>query len=397
MSENQNQGILQSVTNLFSKVRLSSLKRLVKDEVGLVYTTLGGFGSSALGALFWLILASLLTVDNYGLANYYISLSAIFSGLSIIGLNMTVTTFLAKGEKNILYEANSLALISGLLVGCVLSVFEWAAGLLSIATVFFTMALAEALGKKNYKEYAIVQVGQKLLQLVLSILLYYQLGIIGIILGYFVGYIVFSYKYFFSLRKFTVNFSIIKEKRNFTIHSCGYNLIGGSLSNYLDKIIIGPLFGYYMLGLYQLGFQFFMFLSLIPMSLQQYLLPEESSGNDKKSIKTLSVVVSALASVAVFAASPFLINSFFPNFTDAILLVGLMSLAVIPATVSSILTASLLGNEKSKTVFISGVLYVVSLVSALVILGSVMGVTGLAVAVIIAKSIQAGYLVIKRK
>jgi len=43
--------------------------------------------------------------------------------------------------------------------------------------------------------------------------------------------------------------------------------------NYIDKVIKGTLFGYYALGLYQLGFQFFMFIRTLPVSLYQYLLP----------------------------------------------------------------------------------------------------------------------------
>jgi O-antigen/teichoic acid export membrane protein len=372
------------------------LKRLVKEDVGLVYTTVGGMGSSILGALFWFVLASLLTVDNYGLANYYIAIAGIFAGVGTLGLNTTVTTYLAKGESKILYEANSLILIAALISALILSAFQWASGLLSAALIFFVMTIAEIMGRKAYKEFAFVSIGQRIAQITLALFLYLQIGIMGIILGYFLGAFLFSYKYLLSLRNFSLKINNLKEKRNFTIHSYGGGLMGQTLSNYLDKVIVGALFGYFALGLYQLGFQFFMFLSLIPLSLQQYLLPEESSGNSKREIKTLGLLLSVAASLAIFALSPYLITNFFPTFTDAIPLVSVMSLSVIPYTVTAILTASFLGKGKSKPVFTASMIYITSLMICLSIMGLTLGVLGLAFAVIIAKTIQATYLITKR-
>ncbi len=389
--------IIHHVTALLSKINIGTFKRLLKEDVGLVYTTFGGLGTSVLGALFWFILASILSVDNYGLANYYIAIASIFSGIGAIGLNMTVTTYLAKGETNILYEANSIVLISGIITALFLSVFQWSSGILSIALIFAGMTLAEVLGRKTYKEFAIISIGGRIAQIILSLLLYFQLGVLGIILGYFLGSIIFSYRYIFSLKNFTLKLNNLKTKRNFTIHSFGYNLIGITLANYLDKIIIGAFFGYFALGLYQLGFQFLMFLHIIPMSLQQYLLPEESSGNNKRQIKIIALALTTTAAIALLALSPYLVTTFFPTFTEAIPLVALMSLAVIPSAIAAILVASFLGNGKSKSVFIASVLYIVSLIISLIVMGAVMGIIGLAIAVIVAKTLQAIYLLMKTK
>ena len=264
--------------------------------------------------------------------------------------------------------------------------------------IFFSMTTAEIMGRKAYKEYAFVSIGQRVAQIFLALFLYFQIGVIGIIVGYFLGSILFSYRYLFSLIKnFSLKIDNLKEKRNFTIHSYGYTLIGQTLSNYLDKVIIGAIFGYFALGLYQLGFQFFTFLSLIPTSLQQYLLPEESSGNNRREIKILGIILSVVAAIAIFALSPYLITNFFPTFTEAIPLVSLMSLAVIPYTVAAILTASFLANGKSKQVFTSSAIYLTFLMISLAIMGLTIGILGLAIAVITAKTIQAIYLITKRK
>jgi O-antigen/teichoic acid export membrane protein len=372
------------------------LKRLMREDVGLVYTTLGGLGSNLLSAFFWFILASILNVESYGLVNYYIALASIFAGLGTLGLNTTVTTYLAKGEKEVLYEANSLTLISGLLLAVIVSTFQWGSGLLSAAMIFFGMTLAEILGRKMYREYAFVSIGQRLAQISLSILLYFQLGIPGIILGYFLGFLAFSYRFLKSIRKFTFKINNLREKRNFALHSYGFNLMGQGLSAYLDKVIIGTLFGYYALGLYQLGFQFFMFVKIVPGSLYQYLLPEESSGEGKTEVKLIGLALSVTASLLVFALSPYLIGNFFPTFIDSIPTVKVMSLAVIPSTIVAMLTASLLGKERSRIVFTGGLVYLASLITGLIIMGKIMGVLGLALTLLIAQAIQAIYLSVNK-
>ncbi|MBS7633552.1 oligosaccharide flippase family protein [Candidatus Bathyarchaeota archaeon] len=377
-----------------AKTGINWFKRLIKEDVGLVYTALGSLGSAILGALFWFILASVLEVENYGLANYYIALASIFAALGTIGLDTTITTYLAKGERETLYAANSLSLISGLLSAFVLSIFQLFSGFLSASMIFFAMTMAEILGEKMYRQYAFVSIGHRLGQITLSILLYTRFGIPGIILGYFLGAIIFSYKYFKSISKFTLKFDSLKEKRNFTFHSYGFNLIK-TFSTYLDKVVIAPLFGYHTLGLYQLGFQFFMFLSTIPMSLYQYLLPEESSGKDKTKVKLISLILAVATSLLVFALTPYLIKYFFASFTESVQVVSVMSLAVIPSTISAIQNATLLGKEKSKTVFTAGLIYLAALTIGFITMGKIISVLGLGLALVIAQTIQATYLSIK--
>lgn len=372
------------------------IRGFIRAEMGLVFTTLGTMVSSFLGGFFWLVLASLLEVESYGLANYYIALASVFSAVALMGLDATVISFTAKGEKRILFQANTLVLVSGLTVAAVLSIFEWSSGLLSIAMVFFMMSLAEALGKKKYREYAFLSIGQRIVQIALSLLLYIPFGILGIVVGYFLGNLLFSFRYVLSIPHFSLQIDSIKENRKFAIHSYGFNLIR-NLTNYLDKIVIAPLFGFYILGLYQLGFQFFQFLSIIPLSLYYYLLPEESSGRDKGKIKRLGFGLAVAAAILAFVMEPYLIRTLFPTFIESIWIVRIMSIAVVPSTIVAILNASLLGRGKSKNVLLAGLIYVLSLIIGLVVLGGTNGALGLAVTLVVAQSIQASYLVSKRK
>lgn len=370
---------------------IARIRGFLKTDRGLIYTTFGNMGSSLLGGLFWLVLASFIDVESYGLTNYYIALASVFAAIALLGLDATVITYMAKGETRIWFEASSLILLSGLSVTIILSLFQWTTGLLSFAMVFFMMALAEALGRKKYREYAALSIGQRLAQILLSLLFFYPFGILGIIFGYFLGNLIFSYKYLRFIPNFSLKIGSIKEKRTFALHSYGFNLIRNFTTN-LDKVVIAPIFGYYMLGLYQLGFQFFMFLSVIPLSLYYYLLPEESSGKNKKTIKYLGVGFAIVASISSAIVVPYVVRALFPSFVESIVVIQIMCLAVIPSTVAAILNASLLGRGKSRQVLLGGIIYITFLVGALLLLGQFFGVYGLAVTLVIAQTIQAVYL-----
>jgi hypothetical protein len=68
-------------------------------------------------------------------------------------------------------------------LGFTLSIYQWGSGFLSAAMIFFGTTLAEMLGRRLYREYAAFSIGQRLAQITLFILLYFQLGIRGIIFG----------------------------------------------------------------------------------------------------------------------------------------------------------------------------------------------------------------------
>jgi O-antigen/teichoic acid export membrane protein len=368
----------------------------IKKEKGLTYITIGNIGSALLGAFFWFILASILKVSEYGEVNYYLSLVSIPVAIGLAGLNTTVTTYLAKGEEEIIYEANSIILILSLILALFLISFQLILSLILISMIFYGMALAEIIGKKLYDEYTFVSLTNKLIQIVLSILLYFKYGLIGILIGYFLGYFLLSYRYLKSLSKFTLKINNLRNKLKFILHSYGLNLIG-NLSSFLDKIIIGTIFGFYVLGLYQLGYQFLVFLMTVSGSFYTYLLPEEASGENKKEVKLIGLILSIVIATIIFLFSPLIIKIFFPNFISAIQIVQIMSLSVIPATITSISNARLFGKEKSKYTLIGGIIYLISLIIGIVFFGKILGIIGLAFSIIFAQMFQAIYLWRKAK
>jgi len=371
--------------------RIRTLLDFIKREKGFAYTTIGNLSSTILGALFWFILASILKVSEYGEVNYYIAFAVIPASIASLGLNTTVITYLAKGDEEVVREADSIILLSGLVVASALIPIQWTISIITVALVFYGMAIAEILGRKLYSEYAYTVILQRIIQIASSIILYFQIGIIGILLGYFLGPMLLSYRYLKNLRNITFNINSLRHKINFTLHSYGLNIIG-SLATYLDKIIIGSLFGFYALGLYQLGFQFLMLLAIIPRSLYIYLLPKESSGVNKVDIKIFGLMLSILLALITFIIAPYIVKILFPSFQNAIELIRVMSVAVVPLTLTSLANAKLFGKEKSGYVFMGGLIYVISTLFTLIIFGTFFNTVGIGLAIILSQLIRALYL-----
>jgi uncharacterized membrane protein len=91
-----------------------------------------------------------------------------------------------------------------------------------------------------------------------------------------------------------------------------------------------------------------MFLTIIPASLSQYLLPEESSGKIKKEMKIIGLILSIAVAITAYIATPYLIQKLFTTFIDSVPLIQVMSLAIIPTTIVGVLTTSRLGKEKTE-------------------------------------------------
>lgn len=349
----------------------------------------GNLIASLIGGLFWLGLASIITATSYGELNYYIAAATLASSFSIAGLNFTTTTYLSKGFEKIVGQANIVVLILGSISAIILAIIinHIPAALLVLSLSSFLMTGAEFLGRKNYKGFSILIIANRSAQVIVSLSLYYLFGIDGIIIGYALTSLVFSYPFFRSIRSASLSFEEIKRRMRFSLHSYS-EPVSLSIATNADKLLIAPIFGFEILGLYHLGFQFLMFLTVIPASLNQYLLPQEASGIERKGIRTFGLVLSIVLAVILFFTLPLIIEQFFPKYTEATSLAQLMILAVIPLTMNSLMNTRLLGKEKSKLVVIGSAVYISSLLFLLYVLGNHFGLLGLGMAVIISSSIQ---------
>jgi len=301
-------------------------------------------------------------------------------------------TFISKGEKDFGTHANSLVLILGTFSGLIVSFFSVGLGILVASTVFFSMSQASLLGQRRYGTYASVAIATKSAQILLSFILFSIVGFAGILIGYSLAFAISSVPFYLSLRSFRTNFiSIIGRHRKFVFHTFGTHLLSiGSL--YLDKIVIGIIFGFQTLGIYAIGPQFFLLLATLPNAIFYYLLPQNSAGYQGNSIKRMTLVVSSVLSVAGILSMPYVLRIFFAQYIQSIPVVQVFMLAV-PLYSYVLLTRSeFLADEKSRIILQGISLFLVIVIPAQAIFGSLFGEIGLPTAIVMGYGVEATYL-----
>ena len=379
----------------------------LKTHRGLIYVSVGNLVGAAITGGFWLLLATIQTPDEYGTTNYGIAIASFSSFIVLLGLNTVATTYLAKGSTKINIETNQLVFISSIVVAVVISILhDWMEGLIVIGMAFWMMSLYEALGKKLYKQYAIINIGARGAQFALSIILYFTMGVPGVVLGFSISFFLFSYRYFATIKHFNFRqFSEVKGLIKFASHNYSFNM-ANAFFMYFDKLVIVPLFGVTVLGFYQFGFQFLMFLGMIPVSFYQYLLPEQSSSVAAKaaggssaagSAKTRKVhIFGFLVSVGLagllFAVSPWILHLLFPKFTGAVEVLRILSVGIVPMMVVWNLNARFVAENRTRSVPIGSAIYLIVQISLMVELGYSMGAPGIAIATVLALVSQAVFL-----
>lgn len=370
--------------------------RFLKSNKGLVYIIIGNIVGAILTGGFWLLLASLQTVEEYGKTSYMISMASLASSFALLGLNTAITTFIPKGHEKIHVAANQVVLISSIIAALIVAQRDWLLGFFVVGMSFWMMSIYEFLGRKSYKQYAIANIGARGCQLLLSIVLYYLIGIPGIIIGFTISFFLFSHRYIHSIKYFNRDFSEISGKMKFALHSYSFNM-SNALLMYFDKIIIPPIFGYAILGYYQLGFQFLMFLGMIPISFFQYLIPEESSGNKKTKLRIIGFGLSIGLAVLLYFLSPTIINIFFPHYQNSLDAIRVISIGIIPMMIAYIINSKFLSEGNTRGVVIGAIIYQILQITLMILLGRLIEVTGIALSVVIALTGQALFLLLYKK
>ena len=367
----------------------NKLLKLLGLDKGLVSVAGGNTIASITGAVFWLFVAALMSKAEYGQLNYFLSTAFLFSSLSLLGLGTTVTTFLSKGDESVKYQANLLVIFSNCAIFLLLLIFinNLSVGILLFGLSFFAMSQANYLGQRNYKKYSYIVIGQRLLNVPLSLLLFLIAGVDGVIIGYAISTLLFSYNFFRSFKGVKLQFSSLRAKLPFMLHSYSVSIFGTVASN-VDKLLIAPLFGFELLGLYQMGFQFLTFLSIIPSSLFQFLLPQEVAKIQQKKTVIKGITVSVIFTIIFFIAIPVIISFIFPHFKESIEVSQIMIFGIIPSTISAIMYSRFFREEKSKVVLIPSTVYVSTLLILIYFLGITYGLVGLGFASLISLSLQ---------
>jgi len=344
--------------------------------------------SNAISAFFWLFLASILDVEQYGELGYLLAIVGTVGAFGLIGSNNTLTIYVAKGVK-IQATLFFITLIAGtiLSIGLLLISQNIFISFYPLALIIFSTVIFDILGKKEFTNYGKCLVIQRILMVILALVFFQIWGINGIIFGYTLSLSVFVFLTYKVFQKGKIDFKLLIDRKNFILNSYGTHILQVIIVN-IDKLIIFPMFGALILGPYQLGFQIFIVLMIIPNIVTQYILPHDATGIKNKKLKKYTIIVSGIITGLVVILSPVLIPVVFPKYIQSIEVIQIMGFALVPSALSLIFTSELLGKENSKSVILSNIVGVIGLIIGVVTLGEIMGLLGLALSLVIGRTLN---------
>ncbi len=341
--------------------------------------------------LFWLYIASILSKSEYGELGFLMSIVNVAAVVSGLGLAGTIVVYEVKKEN--VFPASLIIVLIATSTTAIITFFlyqNFAVSILVMGLAVFTTMLAGINSQKRYRNLSLHRILRSVATIIFALILYQYLGITGIILGYFIATLFIMKEISILLNGRKINFSTLKTKISFTAYSF-INRLSSVFFYYGDKAIIGVIFGFTMLASYQLAGQYLLLLEGIPRSIMVYLVPLESEGRKNKKIKIFSIVISILIAVVSFLAIPTAVMEVLPDYEDAIFPIQILSISVIPLTISAIQQSEFLGRENSKVVLIGAILQSGIYLLFIPLLGIPYGLEGIAIGLLIAATVRTIY------
>jgi len=344
--------------------------------------------SSFILGLFWLFLASIVTKTEYGELGYLMGIVNVTVAISLFGFRTTIMVYEPKKE-NVFLASFIIILISTSISSLIIFVLTQNifVSLLIMGLAPYNLILSYLIGQKryeNYSRYVLIRTGSIV---VFAILFYYVFGLYGILLGYFVSifFVLKELQVIFTTKK--INFSILKSKFRFIVNSYA-NRLSKVFFQWGDKIVIGSMLGFGLLGSFYFAAQYFLLLQSIPNAIFQYLLPQESEGIKNKNIKIFFIILSCTIALISIIIIPYGVNMLLPQYNDSIIPMQIMSLAIIPFSLSTIQATQFLGKENSRIVLIGSIIQSGSYFVFIIVLGQYMGINGIAIGFLISAIIR---------
>jgi len=339
--------------------------------------------SSIIFGLFWIFLATILSTNDYGEIGFFFSVANIGSAIALLGFTGTIVVYEAK-KQNIFPASFVIVLISATISSVLAFVLtqNLIVSLLLFGLTVFYVILSGLNGNKRYRDYSIHLILRASVTIGLSFILFQFYGINGILFGYFIASLLIIKELKSLLKNKEFNFSVLKSKINFTALSFG-NKISHVLLWSGDKILIGSMFGFSFLGNYYFAVQVLMLLDAIPRSIAQYLIPQESEGQKNKKLKIFSIIVACIVALTSIVLAPILVMEILPQYEDAIMSIQILSIAIIPLSISMIQQSEFLGRENPKFVLLGSAFQSALYLIFVVVLGQSYGLLGIALGFLI--------------
>ena len=367
------------------------IKEILIQRKGLGTIASSDILGSAITAIFWFFLASVIKPDEYGEIFYIISIASIAFSLSNVGTENNTIVFTAK-RKNLEPTLTTISLLFGTVSSLVLIIIFYQTDIIILlfGYIINSLSLGYLIGRRFYSKYGIFLLSQKILTVILGVSFFYLFGADGIIsalgISYF-GSLIIVINYY---RKTPLNFQGFKKNLPFILHNYSLKAIGIFKGN-IDKLIIVPLIGFSFLGNYALALQFVAVLSIGNSFFSKYLLTHDSRDVPNKTLKKYYILLNICVAISASISLPIVVPYFFPEFTD-ISILGIMCLAVIPIGIITVQTSELLGHEMGKPNVIGAIIASTIAILGMLLLVPLIGATGAAIVFLLTPTGQAAYL-----
>ena len=336
-------------------------------------------GTAVIGGVFWLVIATLIDPEEYGEINYLLSIVGISFSICLIGIRETIIVYTTKKNPiipTIFIITGFSGLVGFVALGGIFSRLD--ISFLLLGYIINDLSLGYFLGLKSYKTYSKFVLVQKVSSFGLGIIFVLIFGYEGLIAALALSYAHFVFIYFKVLRKEKINFSLLKNSK-FFVENYVMN-VSGSFRSHLDKIILLPIVGFTIIGNYALALQVFAIMMAFPRLVFKYILPEDTDGNENKNLKIFTIIFGIVMALSGYFLSPIIIPVIFPKFLEAITIIQIISFAAIPSSINQIQTSKLLSKEKSRSVLISRLFGLSTMITLLVILTPTMQEIGISIA-----------------
>ena len=342
-------------------------------------------GTSAT-ALFWFFLASIIPPEQYGEIFFYLGIMSIVSTTVLFANKNTIVVYISKNIQlqNTLYVISlSGTFVASLIV--IIIFFRIDVVFVLVGYVFYSLAIGELLGKKSFSVYSKNVLLQKFLVVILGISFFYIFGVDGILYAIALSYSSYVVVFFKSLKRTPLNFPLLKQHIGFVSNNYSVGVLQITKSQ-IDKLIIPMILSFSILGHYALAIQIMTVMNLFSNIIFKFILPYDASGEPNTKIKFLTIIISVIISILGISLTPIVLPILFPQYIDAILAIQIMSITVIPTSITFIFTSQFLGMEKSRYVMLSKFCSMIVISVGMIILGSLYGIQGLAISYLVANS-----------
>ena len=369
-------------------------KKGIKD---LLTVGTSQFISQIIFGLFWLYLATILSKNEYGELGFLMSIANLAAVVSVLGLGGTIVVYEVKKEN--IFPASFLIVLNVAFLTAIITFLlyqNFSVSILGIGLAMYAFLISGLSSQKKYGLLSKYRIIRALVSIILAIILYQYIGIIGIIFGYFFPTLFILREIPIIWKRRKIEFSALRKKIKFT----GFYFVNRLSTVFFmwgDKAIIGAIFGFSFLGDYHFAGQYLLLLAGIPRSVSVYLLPMESEGLENKKIKIFSVSVAIIIAIASIFLIPHGIDFFVPEFHEAIVPAQILSIAIIPLTITSIQNTQFFGKENSKQVLVGSILQSGLYIVLIIVLGTLLGLAGIAIGLLVAATVRTIYNTVAAK